>query len=145
MLRPQDFAGNGVDIVFIFQAAGYELQFKHRGAVVMVKIPVVKHRVGRRHTGLGQGDFLGLLQGDVGRRLPVPCVGGVIVVVIDGYDTRSQLQALDRFLGAGAHPGQEPFAGEHRTGLQLQDNVSHVAVHIICKVAGRIDFHNQIF
>ena len=144
MCGAQHLAGYGVNVVVVLNAVGVKFQFKNRGAVVMVKIPVVEYRVGRIDVRLGQRDLLRLFQRNVGRGRAVLGIGGVVIVVVDGDDAGGELQSLDRILGADAHLFQEIVAGEHRAGLQLEDDVLFISVNILDKIAGFADFKDQI-
>ena len=144
MFRPEDFPGYGVDIILIFDAVCHEFQFKHRRTVVVVKLLIFKHSIGCADIGLGQRDFFCLFQGNIGRFSSIFDISWVVIVVVNGHNARGKAQSLHRILGAGAHIGQKVAAWKHRTRFQLQDNVLLVAVNILYKIAGLIDFNNQI-
>ena len=142
MGRLHHLAGGGVDIVFVFDSVGNKFQLKNRGAVVVVKFPVVKHRVRAVHVCLGQGDFLGLFQGDVGGGLAVLRISRVVIAAADGHHAGGQL--FHRRLGAGAHILQKTFCGQNRAWFQLKDNAFPVPVQVLHKITGLIDLCNQI-
>ena len=144
MLRPDDLARHGVDVVFILVSVGGKFQLEDRGAVVVVEVPVVEHGLRRRDVRLGERDLLRLLQGDVGRRLSALRIGRVIVPAVDGHDAGGKVQPLDRGLRAGAHLLQEVVVREHGARLQLQDDVLFIAVHVIHEEAGLVDLHDQV-
>ena len=144
MLRLDNLAGYRVDVILIFVPVCHELQLKNRGSVVVVEFLVVKHRVRCVDIRLCKRNFLRLFQRDVGGRLAVLSVGGIIVIVVNGHDAGGKLQSPDRFLRAGAHISQKIVAGKYRTGFQLQDDVLFVAVNVIHKVTCLIDLNNQI-
>ena len=110
----------------------------------MVEFLIVKYRVRCIDIRLGKRNFLCLFQRDVGGRLVVFGIGGIIVVVVNGHDAGGKLQSPDRFLRAGAHISQKIVAGKYRARLQLQDDVLFVAVDVIHKVTCLIDLNDQI-
>ena len=144
MLRLDNLAGDRVDVILVLVPVRHELQLKNRGSVIVVEFLIVKYRVRCIDIRLGKRNFLCFFQRDVGGRLAVFGIGGIIVIVVNGHDAGGKLQSLDRFLRAGAHIRQEIVAGKHRTGFQLQDDVLFVAVNVIHKVTCLIDLNNQI-
>ena len=110
----------------------------------MVKFLIIEYRVCNIDICLGQSNFLCFFQSNIGRRFAVFRVGRVIIIIVNGHDIGRKAQSFHRLPGAGAHILQEIIAGEHRSWLQLQDDVFFVAVDIVHKVTRFIDFYNQI-
>ena len=144
MFRLDNLAGDRVDVILVLVPVRHELQLKNRGSVIVVEFLIVKYRVRCIDIRLGKRNFLRLFQRDVGGRLAVFGIGGIIVIVVNGHDAGGNLQSLDRFLRAGAHIRQKIVAGKYRARLQLQDDVLFVAVNVIHKVTRLIDLNNQI-
>ena len=113
MLRLHDLPRHGVDIVIILNAARGKFQLEDRGPIVMVEFLIVKYRVRCIDIRLGKRNFLCFFQCDVGGRLAVFGIGGIIVIVINSHDTRRKVQAFHRLLGAGAYIHQKIIAGNH--------------------------------
>ena len=144
MLRLDNLAGNRVDVILVLVPVRHELQLKNRGSVVVVEFLIVKHRVRCIDIRLGKRNFLCFFQRDVGGRLAVFGIGGIIVIVVNGHDAGGKVQPFHLFLCTGAHIRQEIVAGKHRARLQLQDDVLFVAVNVIHKVTCLIDLNDQI-
>ena len=144
MFRLDNLAGDRVDVILVFIPVCHEFQLKNRGSVIVIEFLIVKYRVRCIDIRLGKRNFLCFFQCDVGGRLAVFGIGGIIVIVVNGHDAGGKLQSLDRFLRAGAHISQKIVAGKYRTGFQLQDDVLFVAVNVIHKVTCLIDLNNQI-
>ena len=144
MFRLDNLSGDRVNVILVLVPVRHELQLKNRGSVIVVEFLIVKYRVRCIDIRLGKRNFLRLFQRDVGRRLAVFGIGGIIVIVVNGHDAGGNLQSPDRFLRAGAHISQKIVAGKYRARLQLQDDVLFVAVDVIHKVARFVDFYDQI-
>ena len=75
-----------MNVIFIFIPIRSEFQFKNRGSVIVVELPVIEYRVRSVDIRLGKCDFLRFLQSDIGRRLTVFGISRVIIVVVNGHD-----------------------------------------------------------
>ena len=144
MLSSYNLSGHGMNIVFILIPVRSKFQFKNRGSVIVVELPVIKYRVRSVDIRLGKCDFLRFLQSNIGRRLTVFGISRVIIVAIDGHDAGRKIQPFHRFLGADAHICQKIVAGKYRPRLQLQDNVLFVSINVIYKIARLVDLYDQI-
>ena len=76
-----------MNVIFILISVRSEFQLKDWGSIVMIKFFIIEYRVRSFDICLGKRDLLRLFQSDVGRRLTVFGISGVVIVIIDGHDT----------------------------------------------------------
>ena len=66
VVHAEDGAGSGVDVVIILGVAGVELHLVDHAPVVEVQAGLEEDGLGGGDAGVGKGDLLGLVSGDIG-------------------------------------------------------------------------------
>ena len=141
MLCPQDFSGHSVHIILILSAAGSKLELIKRGAVIQVKLLVIKYCVCFIDASLTEGDLFRLLQGDIA----FARIGSVIIILFNIDDLRIQSQPLYSVLGTYGHSLQEIIIRFFRSGFQLQNDIFLISVNVFREISCRVDFLHQLF
>ena len=80
-----------MNVIFVFVSVSGKFQLKDRGPIIMIKFLILKYRIRCIDIRLSQGNFLCLLQSDIGRWLSVFGISRVIIVVANCHNIRSKV------------------------------------------------------